>query len=264
MTASRKPKTPSMTMLVRSEAPITDIEQFCKKAGRLTVSQVVDKVAVKETLAGAGDNRSRKYVIELTFFNPEHYRAEYVIEPTEILAAFGTRFPLLHKKEIQNELKKLDRDAKTQMADLGKGKTVRNTEGESGREDEIEGDDARKGREDDEASEVGDGDTFAEKRRRQAKEQATYDEDDDGDGDGDDEKGSVEGYDDSQDQDDVAEGAGSELATQVGAVEQTFMQNLPYATNFSFSDSGCTIGLEVCTGLTLLSTLIHFWPPVWI
>lgn len=266
MTASRKPKTPSMVATVRSGIALKDIDTFCKRAGRLTMSQVVDKVVVKETLAATGSSRTKDFSIELVFYPRPDYQTEYDVEPSEILSAFGTKFPLVLKKEIQNELKKLDQDMKTQMAEIGKGKTVREPAGageaEAGADDFEEGRTGRGGKDDDETSEIGDGDATAAKRQRQAKEQATYDEDED-----DDEDEPMDQYDDDaieaayagsadSDTDSASEDVDAEdLSDQIDAVEQNFMQNFSYTKSFAFRDSDCTIELQV--SIAALPTLLR-------
>ena len=261
MTASRKPKTPSMSMLVRGDPVINDIDIFCKKAGRLTLSQVVDKVTVKETLIAQGPSRSKKFTIDLVFYPRTEYEAEYDVAPSEILAAFGTKFPLILKREIQNELKKLDQDLKSQMADIGRGKAVRARAGEvKGATDDNVDDEAeisrrRKGADDDEGSEIGDGDATAAKRQRQSKEQATYEDDDEDDEDEDDRF--LKEFDDaeieaayasageSDSEDAKMDDDSDNLAKQASLVEQLFMENFAYTTSFSFKDSGCSVGLQV-------------------
>jgi hypothetical protein len=258
MTASRKPKTPSMSMVGRKGVSLKDIDTFCKRAGRLTLSQVVDKVTVKETLASSGSSRTKDFTIELSFYPRQDYLAEYDVEPFEILAAFGTKFPLILKKEIQNELKKFDQDMKSQMVDIGKGKMVRErvgeTDVEAGGEDFEDGRTGRNGRDEDEASEVGDGDAAAAKRQRQSKEQATYEDDED-------EDNTMDQYDDDAIEAAYASTAESDdegmlkddsvdvedISGQVEVVEQTFMQNFSHTRAFSFRDSGCTIDLQVST-----------------
>ncbi|OCH92152.1 beta and beta-prime subunits of DNA dependent RNA-polymerase [Obba rivulosa] len=255
MTASTKPKTPSMTMTVRPGVSEADIDTFCKKATRLALSHVVDKVTVKERLTTNGNARSKDFTIELVFYPEAHYRAEYNVEPAEILAAFGTKFPILFKKELQMELKKLDADLKSQIAELGKGKTVRERAGAGGDGDGDEEAEDRpsKRNDDDETSEVGDGDASAAKRQRQTREQATYEDDED------DEMGATGEYDEadieaayassedesgSDNEELNISGSKEDLTKQIGKIEQTFMHNLPSATSFTFSDSGCTIGLQ--------------------
>lgn len=263
MTASQKPKTPSMTMKVRQGVPPSDIDMFCKKATRLALSHVVDRVVVKERLAVNGNARSKEFTIELVFYPKDQYQAEYDVQPLEIVAAFGTKFPLLLKKELQTEMKKLDADLKNQMKELGKGTAVRDT-APPGRAD-VNGDDGdntderRARRDDDDASEVGDGDATATKRQRQAKEQATYEDDED------DDEGAVAlgEFDDADIEaafasagEDEDEGMGIDenaeqtqarkrLSEEVAQVESLFTENMPNATTFSFRDSGCTIGLQV-------------------
>ena len=253
MTASRKPKTPSMTMTMRHDIPVSAVDAFCKKATRLTMSQIVDTVTVKETLAAIGGVRTKAYTVDLTFYPKTEYESEYDVEPSEILAAFGTKFPLILKKEVQTELKKLDQDLKTQMANVGKGKAVARQPDEAvpgGDADESsgEGDIGKQDQDDDELSEVGDGDATSAKRKRQSKEQTSYDDEDS-------EDGGLDAYNDAaleaayashQEEDAEESDDASDLATELGAVEEMFLHHFPRATSFNFSASGCKIGVEVC------------------
>ncbi|KAG1816996.1 hypothetical protein EV424DRAFT_1348051 [Suillus variegatus] len=68
MTASQKPKTPSMTMEVAHGVSQLDIDIFCKQASKLTLSQLVDNVTVKEHLTVQSDARRTEFVIEIVFF----------------------------------------------------------------------------------------------------------------------------------------------------------------------------------------------------
>ena len=271
MTASRKPKTPSMTMLVRSGVANEDVDTFCKKGGRLTLSQVVDKVTVKETLVAKGSTRSKDFTVELSFYPASEYTAEYGVEPSEVLSAFGTKFALHLKKEIQNELRKFDLDMKSQMANVGRGKVVRERAGgeDAGEgDDEDEGDSAGKRRDDDEESEIGDGDATAAKRQRQTKEQASYEEDD-SEGDGDentamrDEEIEAAYASDHGSEEDESPIDSEDLAEQVEIVEQMFLEHFPQARAFTFRDSGCTIDLQVShlrisPGPSLTAVVVQF------
>ncbi|CAL1701179.1 unnamed protein product [Somion occarium] len=257
MTASTKPKTPSMTMNVRSAIATSEIDAFCKKAGRLTMSQVVDKVTVREKLVSNHGSRLKEYLVDLAFYPKIDYQAEYDVQPSEILAAFATRFPLIFKREIQTELKKLDQDLKTQMANIGKGKAVQPRSGESARDNDGEGDaeneERQRDKEDDEASEIGDGDASTVKRQRQTKEQVSYDDDDE-------ETKSLGELDDDaieaayasvgeDEPEPVVESkeasASKEFLDQLHATEQLFMEHFPRASSFTFQESGCTIGFEL-------------------
>ena len=266
MTASQKPKTPSMTMKVRSGTIPSDIKSFCKKASRLSLSHVVDKVVVTEELILKGESRSKEFTINLDFYPRAEYEQEYNVTPFEILAAFGIKFPLIFKKELQLELKKLDADLKSQRAELGKGRAVREHQGSAAAaEEEGEEPNSRGRDDDDEASEIGDGDAATSKMKRQRKEQATYEDEEEDDQEAD-QGGELDDMDieaayASSPEDDAVESEADEdapsMVAEHGRVESAFMENLPSATSFSFRDSGCTIGLQVsyCCAIHANATL---------
>lgn len=243
MTASQKPKTPSMVMKVRPEISAADVDAFCKSASRLVLSQVVDSVKVKERLTVNGDARRTEFTIDIAFFPREEYEAEYDVHPSQILAVFGTKFPLILKKEIQVDMKKLDTDLRAQMSELGKAKTVKDRTSTRGGE---EGDDDDPGRNDGGDSEAGDGDADDAKRSRQKKELTSYESDED-----------VEAYDDEALEAEFADGPAAsdsevdapkpvdDLDDQAENVADLFKGNLRHAISFSFRESGCTIQLEV-------------------
>ncbi|KAJ7180322.1 hypothetical protein C8R43DRAFT_972609 [Mycena crocata] len=251
MTASRKPKTPSMTMAVRPGIPSEDVDIFCKRASRVTLAQVVEKVTVREQLTVEGAARRTQFTIDLGFFPKKEYISEYDIDPTEILACFSTKFPLTLKREMQSEMKKLDADLKSQIRELGQGKKIK--AGDSGEgDDDEEGDEpsAKKRRnDDDEESEVGDGDADDEKRARQKKQQATYEDDDDEDDDEEEEEAlgdaDIEAaYASDTPQVPKKKIQGVSMAKQVSTVSNSFTKNLQHATSFSFDHSKCTFQLQ--------------------
>jgi hypothetical protein len=246
MTASRKPKTPSMTMKVRPGTSPEDIDLFCKRASRVTLSQIVDNVTVREQLTVDGQARRIQFTVDIAFFPKEEYQAEYDVEPSEILASFATKFPLLLKKETQIEMKRLDSDLKSQIAELGKGKKGKTRDGD------VEGDEddgAPLSKKDDgEGSEVGDGDADDTKRARQRKQQATYDDDDDEEDDeGEYEDTAIEAAYAANGEDDSVEmkkPSGS-LKSQANIVGELFKSNLQQASSFKFSESRCNFQLQV-------------------
>jgi DNA-directed RNA polymerase I subunit RPA1 len=271
MTASQKPKTPSMAMAVRPDIPLSDVDAFCKKASRLVLSQVVDSVTVKERLTVKGDARRTEFIIDITFFPREEYEAEYDAEPSEILSAFATKFPLILKKEIQTDMKKLDADLRGQITELGKAKTVKDRISTRGGE---EGDDEKGAagqKNDDNDSEAGDGDAGDAKRSRQKKEQTSYESDEE----------DVEAYDDDaieaefaenenngiEDEDEnTEESRVNELEDQAATVADLFKANFHHATEFSFHESGCKIQLQVTftslrTSSPLTISLVRFRLP---
>ncbi|KAF9464350.1 hypothetical protein BDZ94DRAFT_1162001 [Collybia nuda] len=243
MTASQKPKTPSMVMKVRPGTPPEDVDMFCKQASRVKLSQVVDSVTVREKLTVEGQARRTQFTVDIKFFPEEEYLAEYDVTALEILAVFATKFPLMLKKEMQLEMKKLDADLRSQISELGKGKKVTSREGEE--EEELAG---QKKKDVDEESEVGDGDADDEKRARQKKEQTSYESDDSdpetvdeyGDADLEAEFASQVG----SDEDVVVRKVSSSFNSHIKKVSGLFMGHLYQATSFDFSPSGCTFRLE--------------------
>lgn len=164
--------------------PTASIESFCKKASRLTLSQVVDNVVVEETLVAEDDGASRRrnFTVTMHLFPRNQYEEEYETSPKEVIHALGSAFGVVLKKEIQLELKKLNSDLKNQMANVGKGHAAPTEDrgGEDDEDDEAEGDAPDVGNQEpasklpprDDASENGDGDADEEKRVRQTRQQS--------------------------------------------------------------------------------------------
>lgn len=249
MTASQKPKTPSMTMKVRPGTSPEDVSMFCKRASRVTLSQVVDNVTVQEQLRTEGDARRTQFTIDLNFYPKHEYQQEYDIEPEEIVAAFGVKFPLTLKKEMLAEMKKLDADLKSQMAQLGHGKKVKAKEGEAGNDDE-DGEVPRRKKDDDEGSEVGDGDADDAKHSRQRKQQATYESDEE------ENEEEVGAYDDAAIEAEYASGdenadetpkkpKSTSFKELVSRASNLFQRHLQQCISFSFDESKSSFKLEV-------------------
>ncbi|KAJ3907543.1 RNA polymerase I largest subunit [Lentinula edodes] len=262
MTASQKPKTPSMNMRIRTGIPQEDIDVFCKRASKLTLSQLVENVTVTEQLQAEGDSRRMQYTVCINLFPREEYEAVHDVEPDEILNAFAVKYPLMLKKEMTAEMKKLDDDLKSQIAQLGKGKKERGDRGEpadTGDGDE-EGASGTKRRNDDEESEIGDGDADDEKRARQKKEQATYEDDSE------DEDEEMGAYDDDELEAELADGENEGLQqdpTDVKRVSQSFknrvklvgdsfQRNFTQAVSFAFNETQCTFQLDLASDMPKL------------
>jgi len=250
MTASQKPKTPSMTMKVRSGVSPHDISIFCKRASRITLSQVVETVTVQEQLKAEGDARRTQFSIDINFYPKHEYQEEYDLQTSEILTAFGVKFPLILKKEMVNEMKKLDADLKNQMAQLGQGKKVRERPGESAGDDE--GESSKRKKDDDEASEVGDDDADDAKHARQKKQQATYESDDE-----EEDTEAMGAYDDADIEAEYASGEdvpteslvkkakSTHFKSLVSQVSDLFQRHMQHCISFTFDESRCSFKLEV-------------------
>jgi len=234
-------------MKVRYGISPHDISLFCKRASRVTLSQVVDNVTVKEELRAEGQARRTQFTVDINFYPRHEYQEEHDLEPVEILAAFGVKFPLTLKKEMLSEMKKLDADLKSQMAQLGQGKKVKPKEGEAIDDGEES---SRKKEDDGEGSEVGDGDADDAKHARQKKQQATYDSDDEG-------AEEVVAYDDDAIEAEFTEAdeAADELMAKktkplsfksvVNRTSELFQRHLQHCTSFSCDEARCTFKLEV-------------------
>ncbi len=258
MTASRVPKTPSMTIPITKGVSVDQADAFARRASRVTLSQVVDKVTVVERLAVNNQARRKQFTIDIVFYPEEEYRAEFEVSPSQLVGAFGARFSLILKHEIQVEMRKLAADLKSQIADLGKGRAA--PMGEEGTavaagvgEEDADAEEPPP-RDDDEDSEVGDGDASREKRHRQKQQQTSYESDDDEDEDGD---GNLEPLEVGLEAEHTSGmvGAAVELEKQsrkkgglkqvVQRAELAFLENFANATTFKFTPSGCKIELEV-------------------
>jgi hypothetical protein len=251
MTASTKPKTPSMTIPVRKGVSHADIELFCKKATRLNLSQLVDRVAVQEQLTAQGASRRKEYTVQMTLFPADEYREEHSIRPAAILGAIATAFAEALTKEITLEIKKLGEEVKQQMKQVGKGRVARADADGAGAEDGEEGEGPTR-RQEEEGSDHGDGDAEDDKRARQSRQQATYESDEDEDVEEVDENRMIEdAYADGTASDDesapgataVNEGAISE--DRVSAAQRAFEERCSFLTEFAFAEDQCTFKLEV-------------------
>ncbi|KAK7470427.1 hypothetical protein VKT23_001853 [Stygiomarasmius scandens] len=252
MTASQKPKTPSMSMRVRADTDQAYIDAFCKRASKISLAQLVESVAVTQTLKAEGDARQTEYTMEINLFPRSEYEAEHDVDPEEILTCFATKFPLMLKKEMVSEMKRLDADVKSQISQLGQGKKAKGDLGSEAEQD-VDGDEEpRRRRNDDEESEVGDGDADDDKRARQKKQQATYDDDEDESDDEEigayrDEELEAEYAEETQqaEEKDAAETKRPKsFQARVRTVAGLFMRNFQHAVGFDFTESQCTFKLS--------------------
>ena len=243
MTASTKPKTPSMRITVRPGHSAEEIKRFCKAASRLTLSQVVESIVVTEKLAAEQGQRNKVFTIKIFFFPEEEYRAEYDVSPAEIKKSFGIKFAQAMKKEIQTELKKLAVDMKNQISALGKGRAEKEPRGGGGAVAEDAEDDEPAAPADDNASEVGDGDADTAKRVRQQVEQVSYESDEESDEEFDDE--AVEATHAEPEKKEMEGVEEKPKAKAPSSVEQQFYLNFPAASSFKFTSKRCTMQLTV-------------------
>ncbi|THV08343.1 beta and beta-prime subunits of DNA dependent RNA-polymerase [Dendrothele bispora CBS 962.96] len=254
MTASQKPKTPSMSMRVRAGTDPADIDAFCKRASKLSLAQLVEDVAVTQTLRAEGDARRTEYTVDINLFPRSEYEVEHDVDPEEILSCFATKFPLMLKKEMISEMKRLDADLKSQISQLGQGKKVRSERADEAEQDDDGGEEPKRKRNDDEESEIGDGDADDAKRVRQKKQQATYDEDDE---DKSEEEAELGAYGDEELEAEYAEETRQveekdaeetkrpkSFQSKVKIIADLFKRNFQHALEFSFTESKSSFKLS--------------------
>src|ERR1700761_655470 len=198
MTASPKPKTPTMSFRASENDCSKDTEMFCKRASRLTLSQMIRSVSVEDYIAASREPqelRRKCYKVVMDFWPRSDYEEEYAIDGEEVETAVGSTFSYVLKRELAKEWKRLDRQIKAEKDDIGKGHQEKT--GDVG--DESAGDVDEAGVEeaavesadltlhkDDDISEIGDGDAEAVKRVRQGEEQPSYSDDEDSESNADD------------------------------------------------------------------------------
>ncbi|SCV71244.1 BQ2448_2832 [Microbotryum intermedium] len=170
MTASQHIKTPTMQLPILANVTDGDLATFCQDSTRLTLSQGVDEVTVRETLSAktAANNHSRQklYTIRLGLFPREDYEKEHAIEAEQILACIERQFVYLLDKAILKEIKQNEKENKSQASGMGKGTKVSETGGR-----------ARAEGEDDDADAAGDEDLPAPHRGRTGAEEDGEDAD---------------------------------------------------------------------------------------
>lgn len=175
MTAAANPKTPMITLPIRHGIGYQDVERFCQRSSRLTLSQLVEKVSVAEQVQLQETPRRKIFTIHLKLFPHDECMETHHISPSQLSTSL-MRLALNLKRDIALEFKKLEADLKGQVAAIGKGSSAREPQ-EMNEEDEIIEVAGR-----DDASEIGDGDADAEKRLQRGVEQTTYDEEGDEEG----------------------------------------------------------------------------------
>ena len=246
-----------MTITVAKGISEDQADAFARRASRLTLSQVVERVTVEEQLIVNDRARRKQFTIDIVFYPEQEYRAEFDATPMGLVHAFGNRFPLTLKREIQLEIKRLAAELKRQSHEIGKGKAIPQGEGGAssavGEDVDVDAGEPAARKDDDDESEVGDGDASMEKRQKQKQQQTSYESEDDEDTEDDIEPPDVEM--------ETASALGAEVPVNeelekkhrkktkfkdvVSQVKQAFFENFPNTTSFNFSSSQCNIVLEV-------------------
>lgn len=122
MTASATIKTPTMKLQIRPDVTQEQLEQFCKTASKVTLSQVVEEVTVDQKLSSKTEqnafSRDTIYTVRMKFYPRQEYTEEFRTDPEEILRSMERSFSPLFDKEIMKALKTATKGAK--LSDVGK------------------------------------------------------------------------------------------------------------------------------------------------
>ncbi|PKY08955.1 beta and beta-prime subunits of DNA dependent RNA-polymerase [Aspergillus campestris IBT 28561] len=158
MTASANIMTPTMTLILNEELSKEHSERFAKAISKLSIAEVIDKVQVKERVS-TGKVKAKIYDVEITFFPPEEYMAEYAIKAKDLQNALQNKFIPRLVKLTRHEIKKRDdektlKNHSTAQPEIGVSvgttqEAARGGEGEIGAaddDDEEDADDAKRAR----------------------------------------------------------------------------------------------------------------------
>lgn len=172
MTAAKGLATPTMTLRLNDGIAMEDAKKFAKGISKLSLAEIVDKVAVTERVGkGIAYGEARKYEIRLELFPRVEYEKEYAVTAQDVVNTIEHRFLPELQRQVRKAIKQRG-DEKTLKAAIGKsaGRVEEETthpeaENEAG-EDESDGDD--------------DGDATRDKAKRN-EQQAGYEAEEDED-----------------------------------------------------------------------------------
>ena len=127
MTAAKEIKTPIMRLPVVGGITEDQMRTFCKDGSRLVLSQVVEEAVVVERIlpktAASGYQRQRQYTLRLQFYPAAEVLEEYNASTEHLLAGLEATFAPLLEREIQRELRRMQRDQVRQSASIGRGES---------------------------------------------------------------------------------------------------------------------------------------------
>ncbi|KAG0254618.1 hypothetical protein DFQ27_006746 [Actinomortierella ambigua] len=266
MTASTKPKTPTMTLNIKAGVTDEQTATFCKDTSKLTLAQLIDNVQVTERMVSksvaTNQKRQKVYAIRLNLFREDEYKEEYGVDAKAVERVIEEQFVKKLETAILRDLRRLTRKTKGEDGEIGKPSKAKDTAASNGGDDDNEEDAAEVSRRDagGDESDDGDGDATASKMAKRSKQQASYDAPDSDDeeiirsedkvidqldGDASDVESEV-GSDNSEDEDETdkrhRELRQKKAATKAAAVseqsrkdrEERIMARSPYVKQYSF------------------------------
>lgn len=188
MTASASIKTPTMKLEVQPSVTDEHLNNFCKEASKVTLSQIVEEVTVEEKLSSKlpenAYSREKMYTIKMKFYPRAEYEEEFRTNPEQILRSLDRSFIPLFDKEVHKALKTSMKTAK--LSDVGKAQKVGGKGPRTETGDDLDGGDGEGAFEDDMAAptrredgEEFDGDADDARRAKQTQDESDADSDED-------------------------------------------------------------------------------------
>lgn len=144
MTAASQIKTPTMLLPLKTDTNDADAaSKFCKEASKLTLSQLVDNVAVTETTTSKSSltnyRRSKVYTIRLNLFPESEYKDEYLANKKQVKKVLATGF----LKDLEEAIRKDIKGRKA--ANIAEGRKVASASKEASMNEDL-GADADQGK----------------------------------------------------------------------------------------------------------------------
>ena len=173
MTASKDISTPSMSLYPIEELSSKDAEVFAKSISVLRLGQIMDSVAVEESVdRGKIYGLAKIYQIKLKFFPSEEYSKTYAIGVSDILDTVERKLLRVLLSLVKKEIKKRQAQATTATPEIGvKAGVVEMAAPAAQAEARMDGDD----------DDAGDDDATNAKQRANRSEAVSYGPNDDDD-----------------------------------------------------------------------------------
>jgi DNA-directed RNA polymerase I subunit RPA1 len=109
MVASRKIKTPNVTLTMLSTTTDEEADKLAKQLNGVLLSEILDEITVTEKLEKDKDDEmcgTKLYVLKFKLYPRKEYEEEYMITQDEVETALSTRFLLLLAQMIKTAVKK--------------------------------------------------------------------------------------------------------------------------------------------------------------
>ncbi|MBN3323709.1 RPA1 polymerase, partial [Atractosteus spatula] len=183
MVASSSIKTPMMSIpVLNTKKALKKVKKLRKKLTRVCLSEVLQRVDVKESLSVQGKlKKSRVYQVTFHFLPPERYQHDKPLSPKQILHFMETRFFRILLEAIRKRSLKL--------ASLNSVNTSKATQRDLHDSEEPQAEDDREGEGEEDArivdaeADEGDADATDTRRKQKQEEEVDYDSEEEGDND---------------------------------------------------------------------------------